>query len=136
MRILFTSFPGLGHLHPLMPLARAAGAAGHDVRLASGPDLVDWANRAGVYSYPVGCTQTAAAAAAHLDFAGPQRTAHMFTDVWVSRALPDLLDLAVSCDLLSSSLRHDRQAGRPAGRRAGGPIVSVVPASTETITTP
>ena len=54
MRILFTSFPGLGHLHPLMPLALAAGAAGHDVRLASGPDVVDWANRAGVTSHPVG----------------------------------------------------------------------------------
>ncbi|MGZ4591945.1 MAG: glycosyltransferase [Actinomycetes bacterium] len=34
MRVLFTSTAGLGHLHPLLPLMRAARAAGDDVRVA------------------------------------------------------------------------------------------------------
>ncbi len=38
MRVLFTSTPGLGHLYPLLPLARAARAAGDEVRFAIGPE--------------------------------------------------------------------------------------------------
>ncbi|MEO9323700.1 glycosyltransferase [Nocardioides sp. C4-1] len=34
MRILFTFIGGLGHLHPLLPVARAARDAGHDVAVA------------------------------------------------------------------------------------------------------
>ena len=40
MRILFTCYPGFGHLHPMRPLARAsARRAGHEVAFATGPDL-------------------------------------------------------------------------------------------------
>lgn len=35
MRILLTTTSGIGHLHPLVPLARAAMAGGHDVRVAA-----------------------------------------------------------------------------------------------------
>lgn len=35
MRILFASTPGAGHVGPLLPFARAARAAGHEVRLAA-----------------------------------------------------------------------------------------------------
>lgn len=38
MRVLFTSVPSLGHLHPLLPLARAVADAGHEVAVASGGD--------------------------------------------------------------------------------------------------
>ena len=38
MRVLFTSTPGLGHFYPLVPLARAARAAGDEVRIAIGPE--------------------------------------------------------------------------------------------------
>ena len=38
MRVLFTSTPGLGHYNPLVPLARAAHAAGDEVRIAIGPE--------------------------------------------------------------------------------------------------
>lgn len=34
MRILFTTLAGLGHFHPLVPLARAASAEGHEVLFA------------------------------------------------------------------------------------------------------
>lgn len=39
MRILFTTVPVLGHLLPMVPLAAAARAAGHDVLVASGVDV-------------------------------------------------------------------------------------------------
>jgi hypothetical protein len=44
MRILFTTLPATGHFHPLVPIARAAVAAGHDVAIATaasfGPAVV------------------------------------------------------------------------------------------------
>lgn len=102
MRILFTSFPGLGHLHPLVPLAVAARAVGHDVRLATGPDLVGWVRACGLEAHPVGLSSDAVHEIARRDFAGPDRSGHMFTDVWVPGALADLRDLTVgwSPDLL------------------------------------
>lgn len=39
MRILFTSVPGVGHLLPLLPVAREAQARGHDVAVAIGTSL-------------------------------------------------------------------------------------------------
>src|SRR4051812_43914761 len=39
MRILFTTQPGSGHFHPLVPLARALAAAGHAVAFAAAPAL-------------------------------------------------------------------------------------------------
>jgi UDP:flavonoid glycosyltransferase YjiC (YdhE family) len=47
MRILFSSTPGLGHLLPMLPLARAARKRGHDVVIASGSSLADVAAAAG-----------------------------------------------------------------------------------------
>ena len=38
MRILFTSPAAHGHVQPMVPLARAAMAAGHEVRWATGAD--------------------------------------------------------------------------------------------------
>jgi UDP:flavonoid glycosyltransferase YjiC (YdhE family) len=96
VRILFTTYPAHGHLHPLVPLALAAQCAGHDVRLATGPNLVGWAAQCGLDSRPVGLSQDAAAEVADRDFAGPARTGHMFTDVWVPGALADLLELSSS----------------------------------------
>lgn len=39
MRLLFVSRPGLGHILPLLPIANAARAAGHNVQFATGADL-------------------------------------------------------------------------------------------------
>lgn len=38
MRVLFTSTPGLGHVHPLLPLMRAARERGDDVQVAVSAD--------------------------------------------------------------------------------------------------
>ena len=54
MRLLLTSVPGLGHLHPVLPLGLAAAHAGHDVRVATGPDRVQWVRRCGLTAQPAG----------------------------------------------------------------------------------
>lgn len=96
MRILFTSFPAYGHLHPVVPLALAAMRAGHEVRVASGPNIVGWAARCGLDAHAIGLSEDDLADVADRDFAGPDRTAHMFTDVWIDSAMPDLLELTGS----------------------------------------
>lgn len=48
MRILFTTFVGLGHFFPLVPLAWAARAAGHDVLFVSAGPPVEACARAGL----------------------------------------------------------------------------------------
>lgn len=57
MRLLFSIKAGsLGHLLPLVPLARAASAAGHDVVFVSGPDRADAVGELGFRFRPVGLT--------------------------------------------------------------------------------
>lgn len=94
MRVLVTSFPALGHFHPVAPLALAARDAGHDVRVASGPDLVEWIEGCGLKGHPVGLTQDEARQVAAEQYPEAVASDHKFTDVWVSAALPGLTALA------------------------------------------
>lgn len=54
MRILFTTISGSGHFHPLVPIARAAAAAGHEVAVACAASFVPTAERAGFRAFPAG----------------------------------------------------------------------------------
>lgn len=54
MRILFTSIPSSGHFHPLVPLARAAAAAGHAVAFAAGASFCPTVEAAGFRCFPAG----------------------------------------------------------------------------------
>jgi UDP:flavonoid glycosyltransferase YjiC (YdhE family) len=56
VRILFSGCPGYGHLHPMLPLARAAVRAGHDVAVATGPDLAAHLAGRGYETWAVGPT--------------------------------------------------------------------------------
>ena len=47
-RLLVTGCPAYGHLLPMLPLVRAAERAGHEVRLATGPDMVAAMERRGL----------------------------------------------------------------------------------------
>ena len=58
MRVLFTVRPGLGMLHPLVPIARAVGSAGHDVTFASAPHFVPNVERSGFRCIPAGLDST------------------------------------------------------------------------------
>lgn len=54
MRILFSAWPGYGHLLPMVPLVRAAQRAGHDITIATGPDLTPYAATLGVSTVNAG----------------------------------------------------------------------------------
>ncbi len=110
MRVLFTTQPATGQLHPLVPLARALIAAEHEVRFACAPSLVPQVEASGFRCIPAG-----------LDFAMgnldplvrqfpalPPRPppgspvsvawtwANVFAGVAAAQMVPDLLDLARS----------------------------------------
>ena len=54
MRILLTSNPLVGHWLPMLPLARAAQAAGHEVVVAAGPNVVPDIERRGLTAWAIG----------------------------------------------------------------------------------
>jgi UDP:flavonoid glycosyltransferase YjiC (YdhE family) len=54
MRILVTTSPLAGHFRPLLPLLRAASAAGHQVVVATGPDLLGEVQRRGYQTWSIG----------------------------------------------------------------------------------
>ena len=56
MRILFGSWPGYGHLLPMVPLIRAAQQGGHEVVVSSGSDLAGLVEGLGVATHSSGLT--------------------------------------------------------------------------------
>ncbi|MCX4970506.1 DUF1205 domain-containing protein [Streptomyces sp. NBC_00654] len=58
MRILFVVWPMAAHLYPIVPLARAFQAAGHETRVASHPALVEEITAAGLAAVSVGTPDT------------------------------------------------------------------------------
>lgn len=54
MRVLFTTHPAIGHLHPLVPVARALRQRGHDVAFAASPTFSDTITSLGFKFFPAG----------------------------------------------------------------------------------
>jgi UDP:flavonoid glycosyltransferase YjiC (YdhE family) len=54
VRVLFTTLPATGHFHPLVPLARATAAAGHDVAFASAASFCPTIVSVGFPCFPAG----------------------------------------------------------------------------------
>jgi UDP:flavonoid glycosyltransferase YjiC (YdhE family) len=82
MRILVTATPGLGHLLPVLPLAAAAAARGHDVAVATGAELGPIVERAGLRHLDVGPPSLGAAFSRIDDFgslAGRERLLRIVT---------------------------------------------------------
>jgi UDP:flavonoid glycosyltransferase YjiC (YdhE family) len=69
VKILFVSWPGYGHLLPMLPMVRAAQSAGIDVMVSTGRDLLGVAEQWGVEVTPSGVT--AAEGYASLPDVGP-----------------------------------------------------------------
>jgi UDP:flavonoid glycosyltransferase YjiC (YdhE family) len=110
MRILFGSWPGYGHLLPMMPMIRAAQHGGHDVVVSSGADMSALIGRLGVTAHRSGVTlaesyermpgqatiselpaeQQPGFAARHLFGAGAVDRAHDLLDL-LQRWRPDLI---------------------------------------------
>jgi UDP:flavonoid glycosyltransferase YjiC (YdhE family) len=60
MRILFVCNPLYGHVYPMLPLARAALAAGHVVVVATGADVAPLAQHEGLNTWSIGMTHAEA----------------------------------------------------------------------------
>jgi UDP:flavonoid glycosyltransferase YjiC (YdhE family) len=54
MRVLFTTIPGSGHFHPLVPTARALQNRGHEVSFAASPAFAPAIEAAGFAAHPAG----------------------------------------------------------------------------------
>ena len=54
MRFLFTTIPGSGHFHPLVPTARALQRRGHEVAFAASPTFAPAIEAAGFEAHPAG----------------------------------------------------------------------------------
>ena len=54
MRMLFTTLQLAGHFQPLVPIARAAVAAGHEVAFTCAPSFIPTVERAGFRAFPAG----------------------------------------------------------------------------------
>jgi UDP:flavonoid glycosyltransferase YjiC (YdhE family) len=54
MRFMFTTIPGSGHFHPLVPTARALQRRGHDVAFAASPSFAPAIEAAGFEAHPAG----------------------------------------------------------------------------------
>jgi UDP:flavonoid glycosyltransferase YjiC (YdhE family) len=92
LRILVTSFPAYGHFHTVAPLAQAAMDAGHDVIVASGPDMGDWIRSSG-FSFEASGQAYDDHIAALGSESGPDRVAKLFTSVHVPPMLQGLVQL-------------------------------------------
>ena len=57
MRVVFACLPAYGHLQPMVALASACSAAGHEVLVATGPDMVPRARALGLDAAAVGPTR-------------------------------------------------------------------------------
>jgi len=56
MRVLFSSTPGDGHIYPLLPLAHALQARGHEVAFATSTEHTRLIEGAGFAWFPCGIT--------------------------------------------------------------------------------
>ncbi len=54
MRFLFTTIPGSGHFHPIVPTGRALQRRGHDVSIAASPSFAPAIEAAGFEAHPAG----------------------------------------------------------------------------------
>src|SRR5688500_7535798 len=102
MRVLLTNQPGLGHWHPLVPLAQALEAAGHEVAFATAPTFCPTVEANGFRCFSVGAAETdeeLRQLRAHQATMPPEERAGFmwvksFAGVRADRSLPDMLALA------------------------------------------
>ncbi len=103
MRALFTTHPGFGHFHPLVPLARALQQAGHDVAFASAAAFLPVFAANGFRGFAAGVDWSALGGGSLEDMQKRQASlgadpsarrafmAEMFINQFGRRMLPDLI---------------------------------------------
>lgn len=141
MRILFAAVDAYGHVFPLLPLADAARAAGHDVLFATGEKLFPALHRSGIETVEAGIPHLkafdrviAARAAAGLDIAEemPDIGTVVFGDVVPRAMFATLLPVIdrFRADLVVSEIGNPggwfaaEYAGVPAMGSTWGPVMT------------
>jgi UDP:flavonoid glycosyltransferase YjiC (YdhE family) len=102
MRILFTTLQLSGHFHPLVPIARAAAAAGHDVAVACAASFAPIVERVGFRAFPAGFDLRGRPEPACFpgilkvpgDATWSWAVPRMHVDVYAVAMVPDLLSIA------------------------------------------
>src|SRR5687768_4371603 len=133
MRVLFTCVPATGHLHPLVPIARALADAGHEVAFATHVAIAPLVERAGFRHVAAGVhfssPEMADVMAEMRGLAGEEQERFVmrrgFAGVLAERMAADLLELpeARSADLL---VRDNTELGAcVAAERLGLPHAAV-----------
>jgi UDP:flavonoid glycosyltransferase YjiC (YdhE family) len=104
VRVLFTCTRGIGHFHPLVPIARAMADAGHEVAFATMAALIPTVEGCGFRAFRAGMAQSATEAFPELRAA----RGHEFTALWLGRVRPAQAD-ATAQDItrISSTWRPD-----------------------------
>jgi UDP:flavonoid glycosyltransferase YjiC (YdhE family) len=100
MQILFAAAPGLGHLLPLLPFARAARERAHGVRIAVGADLSDVVQAGGFGHVPAGPPSLAEVTAEIPELAG--LTGRRRAVTMVRHGFCDLIAGGIAADLLAA----------------------------------
>lgn len=96
MRILFTFVAGLGHLEPLLPVARAARAAGHTVAFGCGPSMVASVAEAGFGVFAMSRERPATPARLPLLPLDRERESRQLRDRFARRAARHRVPLAIA----------------------------------------
>jgi UDP:flavonoid glycosyltransferase YjiC (YdhE family) len=102
MRALFTVQPSTGHLHPIVPVARALADAGHEVAICSSPSFNEEVEAFGLTHIPAGLDWITSdhstwGAFPPMPAPGPEFAAFVvtvFADVTTRAMVPDLLAVA------------------------------------------
>ena len=132
MRVLFTTLPGAGHWHPLVPFAEALQRAGHEVAFATTPTAGAAIAALGFRCFPAGADESAEEGRARrerlmaLGTDSPRwALPNLFAGAWAARRLPDLLDVCAAWQP-TLLVREDMEyAGCIAAERCGLPHAAV-----------
>jgi UDP:flavonoid glycosyltransferase YjiC (YdhE family) len=134
MRVLFITNPGVGHFHPLVPIAQALEAAGHLVAFAALPSFALSVEASGFRFFPIGPTASEVRATAEMkEIAGTTDPVarrelmrrRVLLEIVPRLTLPDLLSW---CESWAPDLIVDENyefAGRIAGERLDIPYATL-----------
>lgn len=127
MRFVFTALPGSGHIHPMIPGARALQERGHEVTFATSPALVGYLRKIGFDAIAVGPDwveggdDSISTRLLSLDTPGQLR---LFVEIASMGAIADLLDFFSKRHPAAIVSDDYEYAGRLAAELAGIPVAT------------
>ena len=127
MRILFSCRPAYGHVFPMLPLAEAARAEGHEVAFATGADFVPRIAAYGFPTHQVGISVAEAESQASKQHDNQLDVLFaMFADILPRATLADITPL-ITAQRPDLVIYEQSDVGAlTAARRAGIPVISHV----------